>query len=683
MIITAHSVPNLDSGLSPMQERLLRSKKPVRLVSAPTGSGKSYAFMRAVLEENAHVLFIVPTKRLLQNLCEDAREQARLSLRERDLDESQTADWINERIVCWSGEQAVDEQERVRTKRARQLQAARQPSDGRVLFAIPEVVVKMISGVSVTGASTINPFLYVRQFDHIVFDEFHTIDDRSFGLACLFSLLTVNEGQARVSLLSATPVDVAAILGKMGVDTDKIEQISEDVTDGHPTGHRPIHGNVTVSLRDGSLVDSITTHIDAVRESAQEDRTVVVIYDSLRRLQQDEEELRALLQQHADIDHGSILSINSIDDSKRLPGESRRGRSHEDPRDYRVLLCTSSVEIGVTFRSTLMFMEPGHDLASFVQRVGRVSRGADDGRVIVSLSEVDRNRRPWMRRVARVIEMHDEIGVREFTDRILADVRERMEPTPEQVDADFVAEHGSVSYYRKASWRGCFWAALFLVAVRRTEMTIQKGARERLRSLSPPTVRFIEAKVGEILSVDRVNDNLPILRQPHRKWVNALFAAALTYRDVGPSVDVIDPDGTRHTVSKSFLHRSSDILSCHIESDEGSGPVIQLLSRPLKEEIKAFTGSPGLQCVQLCVRSPVGSDAFDLRIPEREKGTEKLNRWLVEAWNHRFGSVASPSNGTTSSQQKVMAAATSLVERLGWAPLEEDFEASAESALFA
>ena len=65
------------------------------------------------------------------------------------------------------------------------------------------------------------------------------------------------------------------------------------------------------------------------------------------------------------------------------------------------------------------------------------------------------------------------------------------------------------------------------------------------------------------------------------------------------------------------------------------------------------------------------------------KGTEKLNRRLVEEWNHRFGSLASSSNGATSSQQKVMAAATSLVERLGWAPLEEDFEASAESALFA
>ena len=75
-------MPVVASGLSPMQERLLHSEKLVRLVSAPTGSGKSYAFMRAVLNEGVHVLFIVPTRRLLQNLIDDAREQAQVHWRD-------------------------------------------------------------------------------------------------------------------------------------------------------------------------------------------------------------------------------------------------------------------------------------------------------------------------------------------------------------------------------------------------------------------------------------------------------------------------------------------------------------------------------------------------------------------------------------------------------------------------
>ena len=86
-----------------MQERLLRSEKLVRLVSAPTGSGKSYAFMRAVLEEYARVLFIVPTRRLLQNVAEDARAQARECVRRRKWNETIAEAWIGEQINEWSG----------------------------------------------------------------------------------------------------------------------------------------------------------------------------------------------------------------------------------------------------------------------------------------------------------------------------------------------------------------------------------------------------------------------------------------------------------------------------------------------------------------------------------------------------------------------------------------------------
>ena len=250
---------------------------------------------------------------------------------------------------------------------------------------------EMISGIRITGASTVNPFLYLRHFDHIVFDEFHTIDDRSFGLACLFSLLAVAERRGKVSLLSATPIDVTKVLERMGVGAGEVEQISEEVVAGHPPGPRPIHGDVTLSLRECSLSESIRLSIDAVRKSIADNRTVIVIYDSLQRLKQEEPEIRRMLI-GAGLQEARILAINSIDDSTRKPGEPRRGRRYADPRDYDVLLCTSSVEIGVTFRSNLMFMEPGFGPASFMQRVGRVSRGEDDGQVIVSLSEAQRNR---------------------------------------------------------------------------------------------------------------------------------------------------------------------------------------------------------------------------------------------------------------------------------------------------
>ena len=665
-----------------MQERLLRSEKHVRLVSAPTGSGKTYAFLRAVLDLETHVLFIVPTKRLLQNLIKDARDQARKHLAERGLDTLQIDSWLDDRIIEWSGNQTRDGRERLATTRVRQILDGAHLG-GRVIFAIPEVVVKMISGIRVTGAGAINPFLYLRRFDHIVFDEFHTIDDRSFGLACLLSLLAVSERQGKVSLLSATPIDVTKIFEQVGVGPHDCETISERLADGHPPGHRPIHGDVSITLRECSLLDSVPPHLDAVCASIADGHTVIVIYDSLARLKLEEPELRRTLNA-AGIPDSKILAINSIDDSERKPGEPRRGRKYEDPHDYDVLVCTSSVEVGVTFRCTLMFTEPGHGLASFVQRIGRVSRGSEGGRVVVSLYRQRRNRKTWTRRVADVLEHHDDLDVRVFIDEILRDVRSRLEPTRKEVEADFSKVGASVPFYRRASWRGAFWAALFVAAIRRTKMTVQKEARNRLWKIAPEIVKFVEAKIGEILSVGVVNHNLRRQSQPHKRWVKALLASALTYREIGATIIVVDPNGTRHTVTESFLRRATDILNRHIATETDGERIIHLMSRPLDEEIRAFPGKLHAQRLTLYVPSPIDEGSFSISIRELEKGSEQLNLRLVGEWRHRFGRfIPGPGESPRDPRKKVMAAATALVEKLGRPPLDEDYEDSSQSALFA
>ena len=684
MVIREHSVPMLPSGLSPMQDRLLRSDSFVRLVSAPTGSGKSYAFMRAVLDEEARVLFIVPTKRLLQNLIEDAREQATKRLRGRGLTEGQIDGWIDERITEWSGNQATDGSERLATRRVRELLSGSGHNGGRVIFAIPEVVVQMTSGVRLAGATAVNPFLYLRMFDHIVFDEFHTIDDRSFGLACLFSLLAVTERRGRVSLLSATPVDVTAVLNQIGVASDDIDMIAEDILDGQAPGNRPIHGNVTLSVCECSIPESMALNIDAVRASLRDGRTVIVIYDSLARLKQDESRIRAMLGE-VGVTEQRLLLINSMDDSARKPGEPRRGVRYKDPREYDVLICTSSVEIGVTFRSTLMFTEPGHGLASFVQRVGRVARGAMEGQVIVSLPERRRSRQAWTRRIGDVIEQNAEVRAQAFVDEILRDVRRRLEPTRKETEGDAAAVGGMVPYYRRVSWRGAFWAALFAVAIQRTRMTVQKEARNRLLSIEPKLVKFVDAKIKEITSVDVVNPNQRQQSQPHKRWVEALLTSALTYRDIGATIVVVDPDGTRHTVTESFLRRATNVLRKHIACDEDGERVVRLQSGTLNQEIvNAPPDKQGPQRLALYIPSPIGEGDFSLSIHEFEKGTEQLHRRLVEEWQHRFRRfIPAPGEVAHDARTQVMAAATVLVEKLGRPPLDEDFEDASESALFA
>ena len=688
MIIRAHSVPLLPSGMSPMQERLLRSDRYVRLVSAPTGAGKSYAFMRAVLDEGAHVLFIVPTKRLLQNLMEDAREQARQRLRQRGLDDPRIGAWLDERIIEWSGNQDASGRESLSATRVRQFLDGAADIAGRVIFAVPEVVVTMISGIAVAGASALNPFLYLRRFDHVVFDEFHTIDDRSFGLACLLSLLAVEERKGRVSLLSATPVDVTKVLTRAGIGRDDIETISEEIADGHPPRHRPIHGNVAVTLRDCALPESFAKSIDRVREAiARGGGPVVVVYDSLQRLVCDEPAIRRALVDGG-IPDARVLQINSIDDSERRPGEPRRGGRYEDPRGYNVLLCTSSVEIGVTFRSTLMFTDPGHGLASFVQRVGRVSRGPDDGQVFVSLTRERRRRHAWTRRVAAVVERSDELAVHAFVDEILRDVRRHLEPGSAEMETDPAADGAVVPFYRRTSWRGVYWAALFIVAVECTKMKVQREARARLARIAPRVVKWVRSKIREIRSVGVVNGNERPRSQPHQRWVNALLTSALTYRDIGAVVDVVDPDGSRHRATESFLRRANVPL---IFDEEDGARVVRLSSRTLKEEIRMRSDAQDAerlvreaQRLTLHVRSPIGVGDFSLSIPERDKATEGLHRRLVDEWRRRFADfIPAPGEHVSDPRKKVMAAATALVDRLGRPPLDEDYEDSEEIVPFA
>ena len=680
MIIRSHSVRTLDTGLSPMQERLLRCEKYVRLVAAPTGSGKSYAFMRAVLDEGAHVLFIVPTKRLLQNLIEDARGQARQRLRDRGLGEEDADVRIDEQIIEWSGNQPKDGSRSLASTRAGQLLTAGPPG-GRVLFAIPEVVVKMISGTRVTGGTAVNPFSYLRRFDHIVFDEFHTIDDRSFGLACVLSLLAVTERQGKVSLLSATPIDVTKVLEQTGVGSDDVEKISEEIVDGHPPGNRPIHGNVAVTVRECALHESFALSIGAIRSSIARGRTVVVIYDSLKHLKLEEPLLRTTLVD-AGLAEAKVLTINSIDDSERKPDEPRRGRRYKDPREYDVLVSTSSIEVGVTFRSTLMFTEPGFGLGSFVQRVGRVSRGREDGQVIVSLAQQRRNRHAWTRRIATVVEQHEELTALDFTAEILRDDRRRLEPTRNEMATAPTSDDTTVPFYRRASWRGAYWAALFIVAIRRTRMPIQRAAGERLYQATPRLVKWVDSRIGEILSVEMVNDNLPRRSQPHKRWVNALLAAALAYRDIGATVEVVDPDGTRHTATESFLRRETDILHRHVACEEDGARVVRLMSGTLDEEIRESSGDRKPERLKLHVPSPIGDRGFSLSIHEREKRTEQLHARLVEEWRHRFGpSIPGPGDVARDPRRKVMKSATALVEKLGRPPLDEDHDE--ESALFA
>ena len=183
-------------------------------------------------------------------------------------------------------------------------------------------------------------------FDHIVFDEFHTISPRGFGLAGLFAKL-VSEyagARAKVSFLSATPIDIKPVLKRLDIAESWIVEIEEKLT---PKG-RAVHGDVHLLFcQTDGMPSLLYENADLIRKEREKGRQVVVIYDKLSDLQRDKPELEKICKK-AGIESKKGLVIDSIDDSRsgRDAGGYFASGRHQNPELFEILIATASVEMG-------------------------------------------------------------------------------------------------------------------------------------------------------------------------------------------------------------------------------------------------------------------------------------------------------------------------------------------------
>ena len=224
-------------------------------------------------------------------------------------------------------------------------------------------------------------------FDHVVFDEFHTIGAQGLGLAAAITQIAARAcGSARVTFLSATPIDVGTPLAAFGVPVECIRTASEQVVTGDDaaTGDaRAVHGDVDYRFVEGeTMLGTLRANEPAVRTCLGGGRQVVVVFDSLRDLNREKQDLAEWCEEMG-VFRSERLALNSIDDSTAAAAGDDDlfdiGRQR-DPMSYRMLLATSAVEMGVTFRAGLMVMDPGHDAASFMQAVGPSGTRGSAGR---------------------------------------------------------------------------------------------------------------------------------------------------------------------------------------------------------------------------------------------------------------------------------------------------------------
>ncbi len=551
VVIPRHAVPaDPSSGLSPLQQRMLHDPAPIRIFSAPTGSGKSYAFQKGVREKSDRVLFIVPTRRLAQNLAEGlVADLCHTGMPEQQALE-QVFLWISDER---QRQELVEPEVRSHDRRIRQIRTeAINSTAGFMIIATPESLAWYLLNPRLRrdGMDPEN-ILDLLRFNHIVFDEFHTIAARGMGMACALATFAWQTlGTARISFLSATPIDLKITLTGFGIPADQIVTAEETVVTGSAAetpGMRAIHGDVTLCIESGDgLCTALETHRQLIIDTlarADEGRQVVLIYDSVKQLLTDKPQLATWFDAIG-VGAAERLAVNSMDDSvdEDRDGVFTIGR-RTDPRHFKVLVATSSIEIGVTFKAGLILMEPGHDACSFVQRIGRVARGDLPGRVIVHTTRAHLDRHAWLRELIADLGQDNDlcIPVDQFIDRVLKAVRARFEVST----TELTQEDGM---FRRMPQSAIWCAGLFWAALERSAR--YKGIRDTLRSFRPRHA----AKVGGLLA-DLKNSPLDAAKT----WEKQFIAEAKRLRMILPKVWVIDPLGKKKAISWT-LYASTEAL---------------------------------------------------------------------------------------------------------------------------
>jgi len=555
LTIARHCVPPSpnDPKLSPLQHALLHEPRRVRIADAPTGAGKSYAFQYAMANraengEGKRVLFIVPTRRLAQNLAASL-------VRNLVENEGWPAAKAAGKVALWSSDATARLKEQgvanINGHRVRQLaELDITEAGGEMIVAIPEVVSHLLLRRRMEkGQSAITALDLLADFEHIVFDEFHSIDPRGFGLAAVCAKLAAGceWSRAKLSFLSATPLDIQSALEKLGVDPAQIAALHETVGEEG----RPLHGDVELAFSAAaSLAELVDEHKTRVAGEVQAGRQVVVIYDKLGDLRRELSALRETFD-GLGIAPAQVLAVNSIDDSggAGLTGGGFTAGRGQNPDDFAILVATASVEMGMTFRAAnLLFMEPGFEPLNFLQRYGRAARRGEPGQVWVRCDAGMAGSKPWLRELVDWAQARDgqRVGIAELTALLC-----RAKQTEFKTPLGDSARHFGALPSRAVYTAGLYWNALL------QHRSVSGPRKEQLLALRPDSAKAVYAWLKAVREMEK--DRLFGAAAKH--WCDRFEALAYTLRDIGGRLRFIESDGLVRTAPLLWLERETNILN--------------------------------------------------------------------------------------------------------------------------
>lgn len=573
VVIARHCVRRGADGLSPLQRALLTAPEPVRIGVAPTGAGKTYAFVRAMLDQDARILFVVPTRRLAQNLLDGLRRHLELAAWPERLIEAKAGLWTSDGSLALRGEGKDPTVQRV-------IQIlGGDPHDERGEFYV--ATAESVSHLLVTrplasGQTDVTLLDLLDKFHHVVFDEFHTLEPAGFAFAAVLArtitALADPPARAKLTFLSATPIDLLPALARAGVPAAAVGSLDEEITnDGEA-----LHGDVDLILEEApSLAELLLAHRDQVLEEVRLGRPVVLVYDQLWRGIFGETDRLAAVLAELGIPPVRVLRINSVDDSAERGGETRHGFSfgrEHDPKDFAVVVATASVEMGVNLGCALMLMEPGFSPLSFLQRYGRAARGDITGTVVVRANVP----RPpsWL------ADLVDWVRLRNGTRRTIQELTRVLgqnlaDAALEGVEDDLETLTRATPAFGSMPNRAAFIAGLYWENLIR-HPSVNAHRRRQLEAGAPVTHRLVVALLR------RVEQELrPLSPRSSRLYIRAMLRAALRLRSISEAIIVREERGEGRVLRVPWLKlaRHTDVLLRYPVRHDGREPEVVIDGR--------------------------------------------------------------------------------------------------------
>ncbi|MGI6322254.1 MAG: type I-D CRISPR-associated helicase Cas3' [Bacteroidales bacterium] len=365
------------------------------IVTAPTGTGKSYAFPFPVInakkspkpfdEGRIRGLIVLPTNALIDELSENF---------------SKTYPFLNVKKITG---RTLDE---LTVKGFDRWSKINELCKGNTDLVItnPDIINYAMHGGyhqnawQNTGRN--NFYNFLEYFGYIIFDEYHLYDEAQIAnlltLVYLRDIFLQENNKIKFFFVSATPEkSLKDLLINKGYQVEEIiENIVED--ENHS---RAIHGLINVefcsTLNQKVPINEYRSEIKNIIDSG---KRVLIVLDKLNEVQLLSDDLAAQFPE-------SVIYQSTGYTPKT---ENQQQKINE----ANIIVATNKAEVGVNYNVEYCIMQPGKYYQNFVQRFGRVARGDLEGKVVVSLDNVKYNS------LKRIFNGFEEVNYYDFLEKI-------------------------------------------------------------------------------------------------------------------------------------------------------------------------------------------------------------------------------------------------------------------------